>query len=234
MMGNDDEQLQEELHWTPGKKSPWRSTPRGATAIMAMGGVLMLAMWGVTMTLVGSARDLAAVGVFLVMGLEGLVALGIARSLWRAMGPVARGIIRPLMVLGPLPPLAVLCCTSLALVQALNPQAGFVSRGKNWGIPLRGGSVRFSEVQALCSKLGSQWRIPSEDEVARLDPPPPVGRNSTHTNYWLLPAPGTSPAEDVFLAVSCLGPRCSTDILRQARRPSGDGENAGAALCVNF
>ena len=194
----------------------------------------MLPMWGVTMEIVGSASDLAAVKLLLVFGLEGVVAMVIAQFLWRMMGPLLRGLIRPLMILGPLPPLAVLCCSGMGLVNALKPGSDFVSRGKNWGIPHQGGSVRFREVQALCAKLGPSWRIPREDEVARLDPTPPVGRNSTYASYWLLPGSVTRPMEDVFLNVSCPGPRCSTEVLRRAKNPGGGGENAGTALCVDF
>jgi hypothetical protein len=43
--------------------------------MMAMGGALMLPMWGVTMSRVGSASDLHAVGLMLVFALEGLVAM---------------------------------------------------------------------------------------------------------------------------------------------------------------
>jgi hypothetical protein len=230
-MWNDDEQLAEELNWQPRKKgSSWTRTPRGASAMMAMGGALMLPMWGVTMNIVGSASDLRAVGLILVFGLEGLVAMGIARVLWRVMGPVPRGLIRPLMILGPLPLLAVLCCTGMGLGGVLTPSSGFVSRGKNWGIPRGGSSVRFRDVQALCAKQGPPWRVPREDEVARLDPPPPVARNSTSTSYWLLPAPDANPAQEVLLDVLCLGPRCSTEV----RRRWSTGDDKGTTLCVDF
>jgi len=230
-MWNDDEQLAEELNWQPRKgRSSWTRTPRGATAMMAMAAALTLPMWGVTMSHVGSASDLRAVGLILVFALEGMVAMLIARFLWRVMGPVLRGLIRPFMLLGPLPPLAVICCTGIGLAGMRTPSTGFVSQGKNWGIPHGGSSVRFSDVQALCAKQGPPWRVPREDDVARLEPPPPVARNATSTSYWLLPAPGAHPAQEVLLDVLCLGPRCSTEV----RRRWSTGDDKVTALCVDF
>lgn len=229
-MWNDDEQLEEELNWTPTRRNSMLRAPRGGIAILAMGGVLMLSMWGVTMKIVGSASELRAVGVFLLMGLEGLVALSIARVLWRAMGPVARGILRPFMLLGPLPPLAVLCCMGIGLFHELTPEVGFTTRGKNWGIPYRGSSVPFKEVQALCAKQGPPWRVPREDEVARLQPLPSEQRSSTSRNYWLLPGPGANGGEAALLDVTCQGPRCSTHV----RREWAHRDNKAIALCVDF
>lgn len=242
-MVNDDVQLDEDLHWQPRKRSAqqWEPTPRGVSAIMAMGGALMLPMWGLTMNIVGSARDLEVVWLMLVMGFEGLIALAIARTVWRVIGPIPRSIIRQLMILGPLPPLAVMCCFGAGLFGMKDePNPHFLSRGRNWGIPKQGDAVRFGEVQALCAKLGPQWRIPREAEVARLKPVPPLGMtptymaNAAYTDYWLQPAPDTSPKQDVFLRVFCMNKQCRPEVQRESKSRGADGENKGIALCVDF
>ncbi|HYO69014.1 MAG TPA: hypothetical protein VEU33_23335 [Archangium sp.] len=238
-MWNDDVQLDEELQWQP-RKGSWKRTPRGATAIMAMGGVLMLPMWAITMQIVGSASDLAAVGVFLIMGLEGVVAMAIARGLWSVMGPIPRTLIRPLMLFGPLPPLALMCCFGAGLFGMKEPNPHFLSRGLNWAIPKNGDPVRFSEVQALCAKLGSQWRIPREGEMERLKPTPPLGMtptylaNAAYKDYWLQPAPNASPAQDFFLRIFCMNKQCRPEVHREPKDRSGNGENMSAAICVDF
>ncbi len=242
-MWNDEEKLHEELNWTPRGRSPEERarerTPRGVTAIMAMGGALMLPMWGVTMNWVGSESDLAFIKLMLVFALEGCVALWIAQVIWRLMGPIPRTLIRPLMILGPLPPLAIICCSGLGIGMSTGattrPHPNLVTRGKNWGIPQDGELVRLSKAQDLCAKLGTPWRIPREDELARLEPMPPAHlTHATHLGYWLLPAPGARSTGDVFLRVVCRNKQCTPETQREQKDPRGETENEGAALCVNF
>ena len=197
-MWDDEELLHEELNWKPrGRTSEERArerTPRGVTAILSMGGALMLPMWAVTMNRVGSVSDLAVIKLLLVFGLEGCVAIWIAQVIWRLMGPIPRTLIRPLMILGPLPPLAFICCFgmglgSMATGVGTKPPLDLANRGSNWGVPRGGDLVPFRTAQALCAKLGTPWRIPREDELARLEPTPPAYlNNAMYTSYWLLPA----------------------------------------------
>jgi hypothetical protein len=244
-MWNDDEQLQEELNWRPRKSHPHERTPRGASAMMAMGGALMLPMWGMTMARVGSVSDLGVIKLLLVFALEGLVAMAIAQVLWRVIGPVGRTLIRPLMILGPLPPLVLICCSGMGLGASTGvlkkPNPHLLSRGSNWGIPREGDSVRFSDVQALCTKLGPQWRMARQEELARLEPAPPLGvmarrdiANAAYTDYWLQPARDTSPRQDVFLRVLCMNKQCRPELHRKSKGSSEDGENTATALCVDF
>jgi len=240
-MWNDDSQLEEELNWQPRKtgKNSWTRTPRGASAIMALGGALMLPMWALTMEIVGSARDLGAVMLIIVMGIEGVIALALARFLWSVIATVPRVIIRQFMILGPLPPMALMCCFGVGLFgKESNPH--FQKRGWNWAIPKEGESVRLGEVQALCAKLGPKWRIPREDEVERLSSTPPLAMmptrlaNAAYTNYWLQPARAASPPQDVFLQVFCMNKQCRPEVRREPKARNGQGENTGAALCVDF
>lgn len=243
-MWNDDEQLQEELDWQP-RRYVRERTPRGANAIMALGGALMLPMWGVTMARVGSVSDLGVIKLLLVFGLEGCVALVIARFAWRLIGPVPRTLIRPLMIFGPLPPLVLICCSGMGIGSATGilkkPNPHVLRRSGNWSLPKEGDSVRFSDAQALCAKLGPQWRVPRQEEMARLKPTPPLAvmprrdiSNAAYTDYWLQPARDTNPRQDVFLRVFCMNKQCRPELHRENKGSSESGENNAAALCVDF
>ncbi len=227
-MWDDDEQLDEELNWKPRRNESFWRTPRGASAIMALGMALSLPMWGATMDYVGSASDLGVFALLLVFAVEGLIGMAIARFLWRVIGPIPRGFIRPFMILGPLPPLAVLCCTGQGLAHRLTPDTGFSQQGKNWGVPRGGRRVPFQEVQALCAKQGPAWRMPREDEVAKLEPQPSATQSARFT-YWVLPVSPTNTDRRLVLDVICIGPRCSGDV-----RPWSTGYGESSALCVNF
>lgn len=250
-MWNDEEKLQEELNWRPrGRNSEERArerTPPGVSAIMAMGCTLAAPVWIRTMQHYGSVSDLAVLKLILIFAVEGCVALMIAQFIWRLMGPIPRTLIRPLMILGPLPPLAFICCFGGGLYNTLFPGAAtkpslnLASQGDNWGIPRDSESVRFSEAQALCAKLGPPWRVPKQGELARLEPTPPLGVmarrdivNAAYTNYWLVPAPDTNPKQDIFLRVFCMNKQCRPELGREKKAPSGSDENKGAAICVNF
>lgn len=234
---DDDTLLEEELHWRQRDSLFQRRVrpPPGATAITAFGLVYMLLMWGLTVRAVGSAQGAAAAAVFVVCGVEVLIAGMLARATWRAVGPTVRAIIRPTMVLGPWPPILL---SGLFLVGAFvtlfGPDLRFMSRGENWGIPVKGESASFRTAQKLCSKLGPQWRLPREDEVASLEPTPPVQKYRVETHYWLEPAPGADPTPNALLAVNCERSPCTTEIRRAQNPGDGGGQTAAAVVCVDF
>jgi hypothetical protein len=240
-MFDDRERLEAELHWDSKNEFDdsrrrvwkWWRAPSGSHAILVATLLFALPLWLVTFATVSIPQGWPGLGFCLGVGLLELVVTNqLARFLWRAIGPIGRTLIRPFMILGPIPPLLAGGFGLLLLGTALQGDPSFERRGDNWGIPLGGASTRFSEARTLCAKLGPKWRLPREDEKAKLTPAPLVKKSDRAGAYWLQPASSTAPAPSVMMQVSCLGAHCTTEVQRPPPAQGG-WQHAATAVCVN-
>jgi hypothetical protein len=170
-----------------------RRRPPGSNAVTAIGIVLVLVQWGLTAVLAkpfldgpsGSGMiDPKAFLVFIVCGVELLVAAIVAGRVWVAIGPSARSVLRPLGVLGPWPLLFITGFAALYVVALL--AAPFLPKtpepatsGRNWRFAntSRYGAT-YEQAVELCEKSGE--RVPRREDLAAFDPPFPGG-----TIVWL-------------------------------------------------
>jgi hypothetical protein len=178
---DDEALLNKELYWrsSPGN----RTRPAGSNAITAIGLVITLVLWGITAVVIeripkepspSGMIEPRSLIVLVVFGVEMFVAAMIAGRVWVAIGPGARGILRPLGALGPWPMIGIMFFASvwvIALVVApFMPDLTPPSSGRNWRVvaPDRAG-VPYEEAARLCDQPGE--RVPSREDVARFDPP---------------------------------------------------------------
>lgn len=241
-MLDDSDQLEKELNWDTHKEFDgpnrriwkWWRAPLGSHAILVFTMLYGLPIGLVTFKYVGDLHGfpglMLGIGVVLLVL---LVANHLARFTWRLIGPIGRTLIRPTMILGPIPAF-VLACLALAMFKmVLTGELDFESRGKNWSIPPKATSTMFLEARALCPGLGPQWRLPREDEVEKLNPLPRVKTESGVTRYWLQPASRSDGAPDVMLFVDCRGPSCTHEVQRVPPL-GGRAQNMAAVVCVDF
>jgi hypothetical protein len=180
---DDDALLNEELHWR--SRPGHRRRPPGSNAITAIGLAVTIVLWAITGVAAtsylsgpsGSGMiDPRAVVMFVVFGVELFAAAVLAGRVWVAIGPAARGVLRPLGVLGPLPMLVIGALTSLYVVSiVLAPFLPMKSRpassGLNWRlVETVPNGVTYEEAVARCAASGSE-RVPSRDDLADFDPP---------------------------------------------------------------
>lgn len=188
-MDDDDALLNEELH-SSGRHGQ-RGRPPGANAITAIGIVVTLVLWAITAVLLSSflagspgsgviePRSIAALIVF---GIEAFVAVGIAGRVWVAIGPDARGLLRPIGVLGPWPMIGIAILLTLAVVSPfvapfLEPPA--VTTGRNWYFARDAHQdATYENALQQCGQRGG--RVPSRDDLDLFDPPFPRG-----TRVWI-------------------------------------------------
>ncbi|MBL9036892.1 MAG: hypothetical protein JNG84_00125 [Archangium sp.] len=117
MFDDDAELLEHELvaplrGGVRGQRGRSARTFRGASAILAFAILYTVGLMLVTMMVwanIGPHEPSSfvvspgACGLLVVMGVEFFVAQALATATWRALGPSGRGMIRPLMVFGPMP-----------------------------------------------------------------------------------------------------------------------------------
>jgi hypothetical protein len=184
---DDDALLNQELHWSP--RPGHRKRPSGANAITAIGLIVTIVLWAVTGVACqsflsgpsgGGMIDPRAVLMLVLFGGELLVAAAVAGRVWVAIGPTARGLIRPFGVLGPLPLLVIgglagLFVVSMVLAPFLPRKPASATSGANWRVlEMTGGGVTYEEAVARCAASGSE-RVPSRDDLASFDPPYSAG-----------------------------------------------------------
>jgi hypothetical protein len=193
MFSNEEWQLlQRELHWRsmPGD----RRRPAGSNAITAIGLVITFVLWGITAVVLDRMQDdgppgsgvidPSAVVVFGLFGIELLIAAALSGRVWVAIGPRARGLIRPIAVLGPLPTLIIgffvaVWIVSFVAAPFLPKPPAPVTSGRNWRLMESGrNGMTYDQAVALCEQTGE--RVPSRDDIAAFDPPFPGG-----TSAWI-------------------------------------------------
>lgn len=182
---DDEALLNEELHWSPGSNRRSRR-PAGANAITAIGLVLTLVLWAITAALLtrflegpsGSGMiDPKSMVALLVFGIEMFVAGALAGRVWVAIGPGARGLLRPIAVLGPWPMLGIAFFVTVAVVSPfvapfLPKKSEVVREGRNWYFA-RASSPDATYENALTQCRQNRGRVPSRDEIGLFDPPFP-------------------------------------------------------------
>ncbi len=227
----DDEALLElELNWQPLELRDHdhrrQRPPAGTTAITAFGLFYTVVLWAVTLpplslVLPPPGNGVIAVGtcpVLVVGGLDMLLALWLAKSTWRAIGPGARGVIRPLMFLGPMPVFlggscALLMGFSFVHAAATGKLKAPPTEGVNWRIsapsPIdhRHG-VSSSVAQSRCLQEGDGWKVPTKEELTQFNPPFTGKRDA---RYWLDDDKG-----DLLATIRCKGFDCAATPMRHA------------------
>lgn len=201
-MIDDQEQLEADLRFSPRKTFSGRTVrgPLGATAITAFGLVYTLLLWGVTVAIASQTQansGLGAVLWLLVMGAEMFVAGSLAQGTWKAIGPVPRTVLRPLMILGPWP---FLIATGLAFAMGVGLVRGAISgelfkpellEGQNWKVfrldRRERNGVTASQAEVRCRELGDGWRVPSPNDYAAMQP---KFEGHTRTLFWATDASG--------------------------------------------
>lgn len=184
---DDDALLDQELHRSP--RSEKRKRLPGANAITAIGLVVTLVLWAITgaglstlgpRTSSSGVMDPMAVPAVLLFGGELFVAGAIARRVWLAIGPGARGILRPLGALGPWPMIGIVSFAALwtaAMLAApfLPRKVETPSSGRNWRLAQTGGpGVTYENAVRQCREAGE--RVPSRGDLEHFDPPFPGGK----------------------------------------------------------
>ena len=191
MSTEEDALLRRELHWQPGPGD--RRRPPGSNAISAIGIIITLVQWAITLLVLAPLLDRppgsgviepSAIIVIIVCGVEMLIAAAVAGRIWAAIGPAARSVLRPFGVLGPIPMmiiafLAVLYVVSFVAAPFLPRQAEPATSGRNWRLvdTARGG-VTYEEAVEICTQTGE--RVPSRGDLTAFDPPFPGG-----TSAWI-------------------------------------------------
>jgi hypothetical protein len=187
-MLNDDAELDAELNWDsknefegPNRRHwKWWRAPKGSHAILVF--ALFYAIPIGFMAIGSFQRSVPSgiLGLFAWMGLTLLVlaiATFLARATWRLMGPVGRTLIRPLMILGPIPPFllgCMACCMLPGLVQVLmNP------------------TPPKAQSQAPAAPSVQSQAAPATPPSAQSQAPTPVNVQDSEPN-WSVPRPGAS------------------------------------------
>lgn len=209
-MGDDAGQLEQELSYTP-RRSLFGTRlrerpPAGANAITAFAVLYTGVLWLVTLSAMAKAEiskgssDVVSPGACLalvVLGVEMFVAGFLAGRTWKAIGPTARAIIRPLMFLGPWPLVIVgvigFCLLSNLVTGKLDlktlgkPRQPLV--GENWRAPPLDRKASYGwqwpAVAPLCAAQGPGWKVPTPEQFATLKPPLPAEHRA---QYWLASA----------------------------------------------
>ncbi len=181
---DDHALLQEELHWRSGPGHSRR--PAGTNAITAIGIVITLVLWGITgivlTPLLSGPRgsgviEPRSIVVIVVFGVEMLVAAAVSGRVWVAIGPGARGALRPFGVLGPLPMLVmaffvVISSASFVLAPFMPRKAAPTTAGRNWRfVKTDRLGVTYEHAVQMCKEAGE--RVPSREDLALFDPPFP-------------------------------------------------------------
>ena len=100
---SDEELLRYELNFTAAADAArryHRTSPRmppGHRFILWVMLLIWLLLGAATMSAWGTAKDLSAVALLVVLGIEGIVAAAVAGWIWQAIGPRARAVLRPLL-----------------------------------------------------------------------------------------------------------------------------------------
>jgi hypothetical protein len=187
---DDEAQLEADLAFTPRKTFSGCTVrgPPGATAITSFGIVYTGVLWVLTLAALGRVAStpssdrvpLGAVASLLVLGGELFVAQWLAAKTWRAIGPTARTVLRPLMLFGPWPVVVMVGFLALFVMSAARgaATAELFHRppvvGLNWKrFDLAGaerGGVTYDKAMVRCPELGDGWRLPTQNDLATLRP----------------------------------------------------------------
>ena len=182
----------------------WYERSLGGRVMLVWGALLWLVLMALTMKGVQSATNLAAVGVLVVMGLEGLLAVWLSRVIWRGIGARPRMVLRWATRAWPLVlPLVCLLTARIAapfLVEqekerrinagatAAQAEAGVVgaTAGANWKMVLDAREIyrlaSHDEALAACAALGDGFRLPRVNDLSLLNPTP---RAPNALAFWL-------------------------------------------------
>ena len=182
----------------------WYERSLGGRVMLVWGALFWLFLMALTMKAVQSARDLAAVGVFVVMGLEGLLAVWLSRVIWRGIGARPRMVLRWVTRAWPLVlPLFCLLTARIAapfLVEQekerrinagatpAQAEAGVVgaTAGANWKMVLDARELyrlaSHDEALAACAALGDGFHLPRVSDLTLLNPTP---RAPNALGFWL-------------------------------------------------
>lgn len=211
MAADDEALLEEELNQSEQvfqhghfRSRRWYERSAGGNVMLVWSCLLWLVLLAVTMKFVESAKDLAAVALLGLMGLEGLLAIFLSRLIWRAIGARPRQVIRFAarfwFVVLPLScvvtaraagPLLASIERERRIASGATPEqvsAGVVGavQGANWQMVLGPGqgyaSASHAEAVRACAALGEGFKLPRVDELATLDPIP---RAPEATAFWL-------------------------------------------------
>ncbi|MCC6335303.1 MAG: hypothetical protein IT380_15100 [Myxococcales bacterium] len=230
-MVDDSEQLAYELTFSPRRTLTRREVrPPGAVAITAFSLIYVAVLWVPTLLLLagvlggrpGSAViEPGSCVVLVVLGAEVVLAGWLASRTWVALGPSARAVLRPMMILGPWPLVLVLgfglllvaSLVSGALRGKLFHQAPVA--GTNWKLFQLSGAERagvsYDAATVRCLELGDGWKVPSEAELAYFQP---AFEGFGRTNFWLEARGG----EPVQAWQECKGFDCT---VRTSLAPTG-------------
>ncbi len=182
---SDDAQLEEDLSFSPRETFSGKVTrpPPGATAITAFSVIYVAMLWVASLALMANVSALrgpsnavvspGACLTLVVLGVELWLASTLARGTWRAIGPTARSLLRPFMVLGPWPFIFVVGFAALMLIAI--PRMKFAPvKGENWRISQLSHAERhgvtFKQALVRCLEMGDGWAPPTREEVALLTP----------------------------------------------------------------
>ena len=185
---NDDELLEHELNYVkPARDTRFFKThPAGYNVLTAVGALLGLfgfVLGGVATTAALGRGGLSPI-LSCVVGLVLAIFLGgtLPPMLWRLIGPLGRGIFRPLGSLGAGPVVIVAVLGFSMLVGGLKMLASGASfdqmlsggplQGDDWQIlsqSSKGNSqarkMPLSEARLACAALGKGWRLPGKDDI---------------------------------------------------------------------
>lgn len=185
---NDDELLELELNYVkPARDTRFFKThPAGYNVLTALGGLLGLfgfVLGGVATTAALGREGLSPI-LSCVVGLVLAIALGgmLPPMLWRLIGPLGRGILRPLGSLGAGPVVIVAVLGFSMLVGSLKMLASGASfgqalsggplQGNDWQILSESGKgtpeakkMPLAEARLACAALGKGWRLPGKDDL---------------------------------------------------------------------